>query len=335
MEIVPGIHQIKLPAPVPGSQLVEVNAYLVKGDGEWMLIDTGWNTRYTFSSLQKQLAELGIGVEHIGLVLITHFHPDHYGLVGKLKESTQARVAMHGVEKDFIEPRYVDMEDLLDETSASLTASGVPADEVSRLRNASLEVRQYVSPFSPDIVLQGGETIPWGPFEFQVVWTPGHSPGHVCLYEPRLRVLLSGDHLLPTIFSNVGLHAQSGPDPLGDYMRSLEVCECLDVQLALPAHEYPFTLVKERIGQVRKHHQERRTAIIDTLRDTPNTAYGVSCSIPWLVNGTIYSFTELAAIDKRLALMSALAHLEPLCKAGVLKQRPRDGVVAYSLADSK
>ena len=113
MEIVPGIHQLKLPVPIPSGQLTDVNAYLVQGEDGCLLVDTGWNTRQTFSSLERQMAEIGVGVEDISLILITHFHPDHYGLVGKLKRRCQAKIALHRVERDFIGSRYISMDSLV------------------------------------------------------------------------------------------------------------------------------------------------------------------------------------------------------------------------------
>lgn len=334
IEIIPGIYQIDLPAPVPGSQLIDVNAYLIRGEGEWMLVDTGWNTRYTFSILQNRLGQIGARLEDITLVVITHFHPDHYGLVGKLKQVSPAKVAMHQIEVDLINSRYLSMDQLLSETAAALKLHGVPEDELPLLQNASLEVRKYVSPFTPEVVLNGGETIAHGEFAFQVVWTPGHSPGHICLYEPRCRLLLSGDHMLPTIFPNVGLHPQSGPDPLGDYRRSLQSVEKLDVDLVLPAHEYPFTLMKRRVGELLAHLDQRRESILDVVRQGAHTVYQVSSEIPWIVNGSIMSFSELSPLDKRLAVMSALAHLEPLSADGLVKKTREDGTLLYRAQES-
>lgn len=273
MEIVPGLHQIVLPVPAPNTQLNEVNAYLVEGRDGWLLVDTGWNTRHTFAVLEEQLGQIGVGVGDISQILITHFHPDHYGLVGKLKQLSPAKVALHEVEIAFIESRYIDMDSLLAEIAELLRLHGVPEEELPRLQKASLEVRQYVLPFSPEIGLRGGETIAHGDFNFEVIWTPGHSPGHVCLYEPKHRILLSGDHLLPTIFSNIALHPQSGKDPLRNYLSSLSVIEQLDVGLVLPAHEYVFAQPGQRIKEIRRHHQERKAAIINFAGQVPTNGH--------------------------------------------------------------
>ncbi len=299
-----------------------------------MLVDTGWNTRYTFSILQSRLNQIGVRLQDITLVVITHFHPDHYGLVGKLKQVSPARVAMHQVEIDLINPRYLSMDQLLAETAATLRDHGVPEEELPLLQNASLEVRKYVAPLTPEIVLHGGETIAHGEFTFQIVWTPGHSPGHICLYEPNFKLLLSGDHVLPVIFPNVGMHPQSGPDPLGDYRRSLHLVEQLDVDLVLPAHEYVFTLMKRRVRELLEHLEQRREAILGVVRQGARTAYQVSSEIPWIVNGSVMPFSDLCPLDKRLAVMSSLAHLEPLSAQGFVEKTREDGSLLYRVPET-
>ncbi|MDM7998815.1 MAG: MBL fold metallo-hydrolase [Dehalococcoidia bacterium] len=331
MEILPGIHQLKLPFPLQLDQLA-VNAYLIQGDKGWLLIDTGWNTSQAFAAMERQLAEIGLTFRNISLILITHFHPDHYGLAGRLVQSSGARVALHRIEKDFIDSRYMHMDGLLDETAAILRANGVPEKDLPRLQKASLGVRQYVAPVSPEVMLNGGETINQGPFQFEVIWTPGHSPGHVCLLERHRRILISGDHVLPATFSNVGLHSQSGPDPLPNYLRSLRAMDQLDVDLVLPAHEHVFSGLRPRVQEILHHHEERKKAIMAVLREGPRTAYDISLRIPWIVNGVTMTFDQLQALDRRLAVMSAMAHLEPLCNEGIAQKMQRDGVVFYSLA---
>jgi len=329
MEIVPGIHQLKLPVPIPNNQLADVNVYLIQGENDWMLVDTGWNTEEAFDALEKQVREIGISFEDVSRIIITHFHADHYGLTGRLKQLSKATIALHQVERDLIDSRYIDMDNLLAEIAQWLRLHGVPERKLPRLQKASLGARKFVLPALPEIALRGGEKFAHGSFNFEVLWTPGHSPGHICLYEPRKRILLSGDHILPTIFPNVGLHPQSGDNPLGDYLRSLEAIERLEVDLVLPAHEHVFAGLGQRIEELHRHHQERRAAIINVLLKGAKTAYEISLEIPWIINGVTMSFEELTPLDKRLAVMSALAHLEPLRAEGKAERFLRDGTMFY------
>ena len=334
MEIIPGIHQLKLPFPLQPEQL-GVNAYLIQGDKGCLLVDCGWNINQAFSAMERQLHEIGLGFENISLILITHFHPDHYGLAGRLVQVSKAKVALHQVEKDFIDSRYMNMEGLLDSTADILRANGVPEKDLPRLQKASLGVRRYVAPVSPEVALQGGEIIGQGEFQLEVLWTPGHSPGHVCLLERNKKILISGDHVLPATFPNVGLHSQSGPDPLPNYLRSLKAIEDLDVDLVLPAHEHVFSGLKPRIQEILHHHEERKKAILTALSEGPQTAYEVSLKIPWIVNGLTLSFDQLQPLDRRLAVMSAMAHLEPLYTEGTAAKTQRNGTVVYSLAGGR
>jgi glyoxylase-like metal-dependent hydrolase (beta-lactamase superfamily II) len=331
MEIIPGIHQLKLPFPLQPEQLA-VNAYLIQGDKGCLLVDCGWNINQAFSAMERQLHEIGLGFENISLILITHFHPDHYGLAGRLVQVSKAKVALHQVEKDFIDSRYMNMEGLLDSTADILRTNGVPENDLPRLQKASLGVRRYVAPVSPEVALQGGEIIGQGEFQLEILWTPGHSPGHVCLLERNKKILISGDHVLPATFPNVGLHSQSGPDPLPNYIRSLKAIEDLDVDLVLPAHEHVFSGLKPRVQEILHHHEERKKAILTALSQGPQTAYEVSLKIPWIVKGLTLSFDQLQALDRRLAVMSAMAHLEPLYTEGMAAKTQRNGTVVYSLA---
>lgn len=332
MEIIPGIHKLELPIPSPNGQLDHVNVYLVGGEGDWILVDAGWNTSKAFNALEKQLGETGVGFEDITRIIITHFHVDHYGLAGRLKEISGAKVAMHRVEKDLVDSRYINMNELLAEIAKWLHFHGVPEKELPRLQKASLKATKFAVPVLPDMALEGGEKISAGPFDFEVLWTPGHSPGHICLYEPARKILLSGDHILPTIFSNVSLHPQSGDDPVGDYLGSLKAIARLKVELVLPAHEEVFTNLEQRIDEICRHHKERRESVLGVLKEGEKTAYEISCRIPWIVNGTAQPYEELLPLDKRLAVLSTLAHLEPLRTGGGLERIQKEGVFFYSKA---
>jgi len=254
-EVIPGIHRLQL--PIPFGSLGHINPYLIQLEGGYLLIDTGWNTEEVFNSLKEQLAEIGISLEDIKQILITHIHRDHYGLVGKLKQLSQAEITTHYADKELIESRYINLENLLQQVGKLPHSHGLPQDELSELKRASMGMLKYVSPTMPDVMLQGSETISTRLFNFQVIWTPGHSPGHICLYEPVKKVLFSGDHLLPTISPHIGFHPQSSKNPLGDYINSLNKIKQLDVNLVLPGHEKPFTNLATRIEGLIKHHTQR------------------------------------------------------------------------------
>jgi glyoxylase-like metal-dependent hydrolase (beta-lactamase superfamily II) len=326
-EIIPGIYL--LPLPLPDQFTGHVNTYLVQGEDDCLLIDTGWDSAEAFNSLQKQLAEIGAKTEDISQIIVTHIHPDHYGLAGRLKQLSGAKIAAHHLEKDLIESRYVDMKGLLAQLEQWLRVNGVPAHELYGLQTASLEIIEMVNPAIPDISLHGGETIAVGGFSFHVIWAPGHSPGQICLYEPEQKVLFSGDHVLAMVTPNIGLNPQSSPDPLHDYLNSLATIKKLDITLILPGHGRPFTGLKTRIEELFQHHEARNAEILRALDSTPKTAYEVADIITWMPELGGVNLSKLETWDRRIAVLETLAHLEAMKNDGKLDKITKADIIYY------
>ena len=325
-EVTAGIHRIELPITMPGSTLAYVNTYLIQGDNGYLLVDTGWNTDASLDSLQNQLAEIGSDIRDITQILVTHVHPDHYGMAGKIMQQSGASLATHDIEKGFIESRYINMDKLLKETAHWLSMHGAPPDNLADMRDASLNITQYVVPTNPDITLHGGETITTGKFTFQVLWTPGHSSGHICLHEPDKKVLVSGDHILPTITPNISKHPQSVENPLGKYLDSLNDLRKLDIQLILPGHGNPFTQLKQRIDELIQHHEQRTSEILTTLRNHAKTVYEIAQEISWK---DYTNWQDMPFSHQRLAMFETLAHLELMTINGQTGKISRDSIIYY------
>lgn len=325
------IHRLQL--PIPDSHQAYVNAYVVDGDRDngALLVDTGWNTEEAFESLKRQLANLHVNLKEIRQIVVTHAHPDHYGLAGELKRRCNAEVYLHEMEKDIIKSRYVNMDKLLQKVARSLQVNGTPPDELTELQTASLPMRRFVSPVLPDVTLHGGETITTGYFSFKVLWTPGHAPGHICLYEPSKKILLSGDNILPTITPHIGLHPQSGSNPLGDYLNSLNAIKQLDVKLVLPGHERPFNGLEQRIEEIIQHHKQRNAEILSTLNAASKTAYQIATGITWMhsVNGV--GWDKLGPWDKRMAVLETLSHLEAMRATDEVDKSIKDDIIYYHI----
>ncbi|TAK31643.1 MAG: MBL fold metallo-hydrolase [Chloroflexota bacterium] len=325
MEVVPGIHQLKV--PIPDNPLGFLNSYLIRGDGHYVLVDTGWNAKDSFASLEQQLNEIGVRFTDISQVVITHIHPDHFGLAGKIKEVSGAEVVVHEVEKSFIELRYQNWKVLLQEMATWMHVNGVPGADLVKLRNASEEIMDVEYLSDPDRTVSGGETIEVGSMRFEIMWTPGHSPGHICLYEAQRRVLLSGDHVLPVITPNVSLHSQSFGNPLADYVDALRAVGRLPVDIVLPAHEDIFYDLPKRVQEILAHHEARERAILDAIGETPRTAYEIACIIPWELMGRTWE--EIPAWEKRSATTETLAHLEHMHTKDLVEKTNLHGLVYY------
>ena len=336
MQIIPGIHQLR--SIIPNSPLGHINAYVIQGNNGWLLVDTGWNSTKALNALEEQLGEIGIRFSDISQMVVTHIHPDHFGLASKIKELSGAKLLMHEKESVLARLRY----DRTDETSSQmmrigqqLKNNGMPEEEIMSLAGAfPWRSDSFPQPVQVDIPLEDGDTISVGNFNFQVIWTPGHSPGHVCLYERENKCILTGDHVLPTITPNIGLHPQSGDNPLGDFLTSLKKMAKLEVDLVLPAHEEVFQGLNWRIDELLAHHDQRLSEILNAATDEGKTAYQIASDIPWVIETGGYkevTYADLTLFDKWLALGETLSHVELLRREEKLERLPSNGddIVLY------
>ena len=326
-EIIPGIYQLQI--PIPNNSLGYTNIYLVQGEDEYLLIDVGWNSEEALQSLKKQLSEIDVDVKDVSQIIVTHAHPDHYGLISRLKQFSSVEIVLHDLEMGLIESRYMNVDETIHQTEMWLRINGVPTHELPTSQSIFLRRRRSGSPALPDVTLRGGETIPAGVFNLQVLWTPGHSPGHICLYEPAQKILFSGDHVLPVITPHIGLQNQSGINPLGDFLKSLNMVKQLDVNLVLPAHEHSFTDLPTRVEEIIRHHEQRNLEILEALKTEAKTACQISAEITWMQDMGGVSWQNLTPLDKGLAVTETLSHLESMRVDGKVDKFPLDSIIYY------
>ncbi len=327
MEIMKGIYHIKV--PLPETRLNHVNAYLLEGTDGNLLIDTGWNTPEAFTTLKQELLVNGFQIKDITYIAVTHLHPDHYGLAGRIKQISGATVAMGEKDAAMLDQRYFNVSPLLESMTQFLEAAGIPKFDLAQLSMASMPAREFVVPCKPDQLLGSESTIEMEPFEFKVIMTPGHSPGHVCLYEPNREYLFTGDHVLPDISPNIGLHPQSGENPLGDYLNSLQSLSELEVKFVFPGHGGIFSGLTQRIEALFGHHKEREWEIMKSISKGQKTAYQIAQEIPWMPSGDKANFKRLSPFDKRLAVLETLAHLQHLVMEGKVTKNTKDKIDYY------
>lgn len=326
-EILPNIFQTKV--PLPRSPLGHLNSYLVKSEGKNLLIDTGLNFPEAFQLLRSELAESDVMCEDIDEILLTHFHADHVGLIERFKQiSEKTKLLIHQVEADLSKIIAVSYQKYRERVETFLEAHGAPsaiATNLKRFHPAFFTPEVYERLAMESIPLSDGQVISIGNYNFQVLWTPGHSPGHVCLYEPSLKILFSGDHILPTITPHIAQFLED-MSPLADYLRSLEKTERLDVEFVLPAHEEIFKNHIERIEQLKAHHKERLTQLIDELKRGDSTACRLASVVHWNVD--YKSWEEFPRFQKYLALGETVAHLN-LLEQENLVEKTRVGKVYH------
>ncbi len=319
----------RIPVPLADSPLHAVNVYAVQGPEGLLLIDCGWETPEALAALRFELEPLG-GIRAIGEILVTHIHPDHFGLAQHLSEVSGARVSMHQLEASLIETRYRDIDGLVTSMDAWLRRHGVPDDELDAMLDGSLRMIERVGTRRPEVALQGGEIITWGEYRFEVLWTPGHSAGLVSLYDRDRQLLLSSDHVLPRVSPHVGLHTQSLGNPLGDYLRSLEKVRVLPVRQVLPGHGEPFGDLPARLDQLVEHHENRLSAVIEAVEHGYHSAFEVAEQLPW--RGAADGWNTLEPFQRRMAVTEIIAHLEHLRVRHEVQASAGQGQVRYATA---
>ncbi|MHB8619135.1 MAG: MBL fold metallo-hydrolase [Chloroflexota bacterium] len=313
-EIAPDIFLLEMPLPFP--RLPVVNIYLLRDHEELAMIDCGMNVSGAYETLRGYLAELGVGFQQIRQIVVTHCHPDHVGLSGRVREASGGNLVLHQDDAAVLPSRYVEVDQLLAELRDYLRCHGAPEGEIGEMSDISLSLRSYVTLHRPDTEVLGGERLHVGDTSLDLVWTPGHTAGHVVVYEPARRVLFSGDHLLYKISPNVGKQPQSTLDPLHDFEASLRKVAEYAIDLTAPAHGPTFGQPAERVRELLDHHQARRKRCLEAI--------GSSSVSAWEVSRLVFSRAQ-EAFDQRLALFETLAHLEALKQEGMVAEQADDG----------
>jgi len=328
MQVALGIYQLKI--PIPDNPLEHLNSYLIEGKDGWLMIDTGWYTADAFSALLAELSALGLSLTDITTIIVTHVHPNHFGLAGRIKHmSPHTELMTHRWEANLIESRYMRFAELQDKIAVLLKSQGVPSVDIPKLESASMPALKFVTMALPDHALYGGEIVSTGIYDIEVIWTPGHSPGHICLYEPQNELLFSGDHILTSITSNISYHVESGDNPLGDYLYALHKLENMRVARVLPAHQDIFTDLRGRIDELVTHHDLRKAEIARAIASSPQRAYDISSQLTWNTAGA--SWENLPPLHKRAAVLETVAHLECMRREGKVKRMTRNNLFLYAL----
>lgn len=327
MELFKGINQIQLPLSKAGIE--SVNVYIIEGTGGNLMIDTGWNTPEAFNTLAQEMKNSGFAMRDITDIVVTHFHPDHIGLAGKISELSGAKIAICEIENNLIESRYLHPDGLVREMTAFFASNGVPDWELKMISEASFNIRSFVSPFTATSLLKHGDKVSMEPYEFQVLHTPGHSPGHICLYEPNKKYLFAGDHVLAETVPNVGYYPQTGEDPLGDYVNSVDSLKDLEVRFVFPGHSAVFSGLVPKIDDIMRYHKDRMIRIQRIMGVETKSAYDVAKELTWIVRGEEMPYDKLEPIDRRLAVLTVLAQLQYLVAQSAGKKISEAGKVKY------
>ena len=267
--VLPGVWRLRLPLPWPG--VPHCNAWaLAWGDGV-VLVDTGMHEPGSMAHLERALEQAGLRLEHIKLVVCTHAHVDHCGQAPALRERTGAEVWLHPAH-GHLHANDETPEETIARRIEVARQSGVPEEPLRRWAEQRRSVGKGISgELVSDRDLVPGVTVASDLGDWQVIETPGHAPSHVCLHQPGRRLLISGDHLLGRVsqFFDEG-HT---PDPVGEFVTSLDRVDALDARLALAGHGRPFTDVHGHVEANRTLVAESLDGVRGALAAGPGTAY--------------------------------------------------------------
>jgi glyoxylase-like metal-dependent hydrolase (beta-lactamase superfamily II) len=309
-QVRPGLWSIPVPLPIP---LRYVFVYAFETDKGPFLVDAGWNTDDAYEALHAGLVQAGFEMRDVQGVMVTHIHPDHYGLAGRVREISDAWIALHPADAALVHDRYEEPTDLLERMGRMLRKLGAPASELDELTNASMPARPFVDFVTPNVLMEDGDRPDMPGWDVTAIWTPGHSPGHLCFWEAGNRLMLSGDHVLPRITPNIPFHPQAGDDPLGDFLRSLDKLEPYDADEVLPAHEHRFVGLQDRLAELRRHHEHRFVEVLAAIRDGVDTAWGIAERMQWS-----RPWGRIEGFMRRAAVAEAMAHMRALERRGVI-----------------
>lgn len=319
-EILPHIYKTEI--PLPGNPLKSINSYVIRGSNRTLMVDTGLNRKECMDAMQAGLDELDVHLR-ITDFFITHLHADHYALLPRLVTDT-SRVYFNEPDAE----RHA-RGSIREEVISQARAHGFPERELqSALRN--LPWFRYGGRLDmPLSIVHQGDTIEIGPYRFLCIETPGHTRGHMCLYEPDKKILFSGDHVLGDITPNIQAWSDDW-NPLREYFVSLDKVYELEVDVVLPGHRSVFKNYRERIRELRQHHSQRAEQVLTILETGAQNAFQVASQMSWDIIAESWDLFPVS--QKWFATGEALAHLVFLeSKKVVCRERVEGRPIVFCL----
>ncbi len=305
--VLPGLWRLRLPLSYPG--IPHCNAWAIASGPGVVLIDTGVSEPGSMGQLERAMDQVNLRIEHVRLLACTHAHPDHWGQASPVRERAGCEFWMH--------PNHTHATSSAEDPNAALARrlevgrqSGVPADALERyaelLKDRPSGIARVIE---PDRDLVDGVEIETDLGVWTAYETPGHAPSHVCLFERERRILISGDHVLGRIslFYDYGF----SPDPVGEFLRSLDVVDALDARLALSGHGKPFTDVHGHIEGNRKLVGERLDAVLAGLAGGPRTVVDLSPEVygePVTPSNAAWFLSQTLAYLRHLEVEGRVTH---------------------------
>ena len=316
--LAPGLFRLEI--PVPRSPLKIINDYFIQTPQRNLLIDTGMNLKECQDAMDAALAELGADLEHTD-VFLTHMHADHAGMT-RYVARPGSKIYCSQPDAEFLSKPFP-----WDARWEFAILNGFPPRADAKSQNP--DFNYFNIPLDYFTFVKDGDVIRLPGWNLRCIFTPGHTFGHMCLYDEDRKWLFSGDHVLSGITPNLSLFFDNW-DQLKDYLNSLTKVEGLDVEMTFPGHRHPVKNLKERIIELRNHHHKRCNDILNSLSYGPLNAFHIAGSIDWDLS--YESWEDFPHIQKWFAHGEVMAHLKYLEVEGKVQMRySNDGVRIYQL----
>jgi glyoxylase-like metal-dependent hydrolase (beta-lactamase superfamily II) len=316
--VLPGLWRLRLPLPWPG--VPHGNAWAIAAGSGVVLVDTGMYEPGSLAQLERALEQVHLRLEHVRLVVCTHAHSDHWGQAAPIIERAGCEFWMHP-NHDHATRSATDPQAVLARRLEVGRQSGVPRAALERYAERFSQdslpsgVARVIEPDRPlvDGVEVETDLGSWVTYE-----TPGHAPSHVCLYQPENRLLISGDHVLgrTSLFYDYGWT----PDPVGEFLGSLDVVDRLDARLGLSGHGRPFVDVPGHVDGARRLVHERLDGVFRALADGPRRVVEIAPEV---------HREPLSEANAAWFLQETLCYLEHLEHAGRVVREPYGDAVRW------
>ena len=318
-EILPNLFRLKI--PLPESPLKYLNSYVIRNADRSLIIDTGLNRKECLEAMMAGLHKIGIDLEKSD-IFITHLHADHFGLVSKLTTDS-SHVYFSRPEKELMESWQG-----FDAMVAYAGKNGFPENDLRTAMDKHPGAR-YGSDWIPEMkLLDDADAIHAGDYHFKCVATPGHTMGHICLYEPNKKLLVAGDHILIDITPNIQCWSDT-QNPLKHYLASLDKVAGLHVDLVLPGHRRLIRNHAARIAELKQHHAHRLNEVLTILKGASLNAFQVASRMTWDIKAD--SWDQFPVAQRWFATGEAISHLRYLEEEGKLIRDDSNKIKTYSL----
>jgi glyoxylase-like metal-dependent hydrolase (beta-lactamase superfamily II) len=315
-----GIHRLAIPTPFAVGR---VNVYLIEDD-PLTLVDAGPNSGTSFDELTKGVAALGHSLEEIELVILTHQHIDHLGLVGIVAAHSGADVAAIDAAVPFVENYSLEASADDDFARDLMLRHGIPEDVAAALQSVSRAFRAWGARADVTRVLHDGGRIEMRDRSLEVHFRPGHSPTDTVFLDAERKILIAADHLLGHISSNPLItrprDGSSGrSQALVTYLESLRKTREMDVDLVLPGHGEPITDHRNLIDERFALHRRRAEKLRRLIAERPRTAYDLAQAL----------WGNIAVTQAYLTLSEVLGHTDLLMNEGRVREVDQSGIVSF------